>query len=68
MNKSVLQWGLSYIIPMLIAQMDVETSRKFVDDLIDVLERYTDKTALEAAVDHVREVIGIPDDIGGDED
>ncbi len=60
---------LAYAIAMLIRALPAQTAKELIDDFLDKIEDTfaSNQTVLQAIV-FVRQVLSIPDDIGGDED
>jgi len=54
---------------ILLQHVTEDVAKELIDDLIDKVEdRIKDNPAAMQAINYVRRVIDIPDDIGGDED
>ena len=64
MKLRLLVTALRFVL----SQIDPETVKELIDDLIDRVEdKYADQPAVIQGVGMVRNVFSIPDDINGDE-
>jgi hypothetical protein len=57
------------VLRILLTHVSEEAAKKLIDDFIDKVEdQVKDNPAAIHAINYVRRVIDVPDDIGGDED
>jgi len=58
-----------YILSTLLRQLEPQMLREVIDDMIDKVEdALQDNQIALKAIQLIRDTVGIPDDIGGDED
>jgi hypothetical protein len=60
---------ISMLLQFLLSNLDAQFMRELIDDVLDKVEdREQDNVFMMKLISVAREVMGIPDDIGGDED
>ena len=60
---------IAYAMSALIRALPPETVKALIDDLVDKIEdQFTDNPVVMKTIEWLREITGIPDDVGGDPD